>query len=210
MAAKKPTTTEKHEEPGLSVDWPRAFKSWAEGRTGLTEKELIDFFAAIFKLTPAEQKTLEGTLPKPPPKTPTPEKITPPPAPPPKQPTVKPELVIARTPYPKWWKDTYAWPITIITAGTHVVIPQTPGYKTYIATIVFTVSGETNITFEMGPFGQSGAMDFGGENEPRGIVMAMGESPMPCGEKGFKIITDGTDVRVAGFIVYYYESTKET
>ena len=124
---------------------------------------------------------------------------------PPKKPTVKPKLIIERTPYPKWWKDSYAWNINIDAAGTHIVIPQTPGYRTYISTIVLMVSGETNITFEMGPFGLSGEMDFGGENEPRGMVIAMGESPMPCGGAGFKIITDGIGVHVGGFIVYYYE-----
>lgn len=118
---------------------------------------------------------------------------------------VEPKLIIARTPYPKWWKDSRAWNININEAGTWRIIPQTPGYRTYIATLVFTVSGETNIVLQFGIFPPTGPMDFGGDGEPRGIVIAMGDSPAPCGEGGFVISSDGAGILVSGFVVYYYE-----
>src|SRR3972149_618136 len=175
-------------------------------------KTMVELKTVLDTLTPEEHidyeawaQDLPGHIEPAPPIKPEPT-----PAPPQEQPEIKPTLIIARTPYPKWWKDTYAWNINIQTAGTHVVIPQTPAYRVYIATIVLTVSGETNITFEMVTFGLSGSMDFGGDNEPRGMVIAMGESPMPCGSGGFKIITDGAGIHVGGLMVYYYESGKET
>lgn len=122
-----------------------------------------------------------------------------------KRPPVPPQLIIPRTAYPKWWKDARAWKINISEAGLYHVIDKTPGYRSYVTTIVLTVSGETNIIFGMGVFGESGAMDFGGTNEPMGIVIAMGNSPLPCGDGGFTIDSDGVGVRVRGFISYYYE-----
>jgi hypothetical protein len=116
-----------------------------------------------------------------------------------------PPVVITRTPYPKWWKDARAWAIQLVDAGTATVIGPTPGYRTYISTIVLTVSGETIITFGMGVFGSSGQMRFGGTDEPRGIVIAMGDSPLPLGGGGFTITSSGPGVNVGGFISYYYE-----
>jgi len=210
MAVEKPTTTKKPEEVKQKIDWPKAFKSWAEGRTGLTEKELIDVFASLFNLTPEERKTLEGKVKVIPPKPPTPKPPTPPPTPPPKQPTIKPELIIARTPYPKWWKDSRAWNINIDLAGTWTVINKQPGYYNYVSCIFLTVDGEVNITFGMGVFGSSGPIDLGGTNEPRGIVIAMGNSPLPCGEGAFTITSNADGVHIGGFIVHYYERISET
>ena len=118
---------------------------------------------------------------------------------------IAPQLIIPRTPYPKWWKDAIAKPINMDDAGELVILAPTPGYLVYVCTIVLTVSGQTNITLNMGVHGQSGAMDFGVTNEPSGIVMAMGNSPMPCGGGGFKITSDGPGIHVGGFITYYYE-----
>ena len=120
-------------------------------------------------------------------------------------PTVNPTLIIERTPYPKWWKDARAWGVDLTGPGTRVVIAPTPGYRTYISSIVLTVDGETNVTIGMGVFGVSGAMDFGGEGQPKGIVMAMGNSPLPCGEGGLTISSDGAGVHLTGLVVYYYE-----
>jgi hypothetical protein len=96
------------------------------------------------------------------------------------------------------------------TAGTEIIILPNPNFYLYIATIVLTVSEETDITFSFGVFGETGAMDFGGENEPRGIVIAMGNSPTSCGTGSFQIKSTGEDVHVGGFISYYRESVKET
>lgn len=114
-------------------------------------------------------------------------------------------LTITRTPYPKWWKNLQAAPISLSTAGTKVVVPLQSGYLLFIATIVLTVSGETDISFGFGVFGFSGSMDFGGTNEPRGIVIAMGDSPAPCGAGAFSVSSGGVGIAVGGFVTYYLE-----
>lgn len=136
-------------------------------------------------------------------------KIPPTPAPPQKQPTVKPTLIIARTPYPKWWKDLQTAAIDISDAATKIIILPNPNFYLYVASIVLTVDGETDITFGFGVFGNSGAMDFGGDGEPRGIVIAMGNSPTSCGTGSFQITSNGAGIHVAGFVSYYRESVKE-
>jgi len=132
------------------------------------------------------------------------------PAPPQKMPTIKPTLIIARTPYPKWWKDLQTAEISLDDAGTEIIILPNPNFYLYIATIVLTVDGETDITFHFGVFGASGAMDFGGDGEPKGIVIAMGNSPTSCGVGSFQITSSEAGVHVGGFVSYYRESVKET
>jgi len=193
------------EKPKAYFPTIKDFEIWVAGRVGLTQNEFFDIWVGAYDLTPAQEKTLRAQVKKEPVSTPTPKPpVSPAPAAP-KQPTVKPELIIERTPYPKWWKDARAWSIDIDGSGTHVVIRQTPGWRSYISTIVLTVSGETNITFGMGTFGSSGAMDLGGTDEPRGMVIAFGNSPLPCGEGGFTITSTGAGVHVGGFISYFYE-----
>jgi len=119
-----------------------------------------------------------------------------------------PELIIQRTNYPKWWKDLEVAKISLSDAGTQTVIPGRQGFRTFIASITFFVSDETNIVLTFGMFGLSGSMDFGGENEPRGITANMGDSPAPCGQGGFAITSDGSGTSVGGFVVYYSEPEK--
>jgi hypothetical protein len=182
-------------------NWLLLYNLWAAGRTGLTTTELVDAFADIYGLTLAERSALHAAvdkitppIPKPPPK-----------PPPPPKPKIPAELIIPLTRYPKWWKDSAAWNINIDGPATGVVVSPSPGYRTYIATIALTVDGETNITFGMGVHGSSGSMRFGGDGGPMGIVIAMGNSPLPCGIGGFSITVDGVGVHVGGFISYYYE-----
>lgn len=181
------------------------FEIWVEGRTGLTWREFFDAWVGSYDLTPKEIESLWNAIKGKEPKAPEKPKPKEPEKPKPKEPKVPPELIIERTPYPKWWKDSMAWNINIDGAGTHTVMSQSPGYRKYVSVIVLTVSGETNITFGLGTFGSSGAMNFGGEGQPMGMVIAMGNSPLPCGEGGFTITSTGVGVHVGGFIVYYYE-----
>jgi hypothetical protein len=184
------------------------FLGWVKNQSPLFQlDQLIILFASWQKMTPEEVRILREQISKLPPEKQPPKKPPekPPPEKPPEQPTEKPELIIERTPYPKWWKDARAWNIDIDVAGTHTVIKQTPGWRSYISTIVLTVDGETNITFGMGAFGDSGSMDLGGTDEPRGMVVAMGNSPMPLGGGGFTITSTGEGIHVGGFISYFYE-----
>jgi hypothetical protein len=209
MADKPTTTPTKPTQPQEKIEWPKAFKDWAAGRTGPTEKELIDIFATSYNLTPAERKTLEGQIKPETPKPPAPKPTAPVPAPPQKQPTVKPTLIIARTPYPKWWKDLQTAAIDMDNAGTEIIVLPGVDFYLYVATIVLTVDGETDITFGFGVFGQSGSMDLGGNGEPKGMVIATGNSPTSCGQGSFKITSTGVAVHVGGFVSYYRESVKE-
>jgi hypothetical protein len=118
---------------------------------------------------------------------------------------IPPGLEIPRTAYPKWWKDSSVALIGLINVASQQVIRPTPGSNVYVACISFTVSGETNVTFGFGDIQMSGPMDFGGDSEPRGIVMAMGESPAPCAQAGFTIYSSEPTVWVGGFTTYYLE-----
>ncbi len=139
--------------------------------------------------------------------TPKPPTTPPPPKPPPR---VPPTLIIARTPYPKWWKDLHTASINIDDAATEIIIMPNPNFLLYIATIVITVSGETDISFHFGVFGDTGAMDFGADGEPRGIVIATGNSPISCGTGSLQITTTGAGIHVGGFVSYYRERVIET
>lgn len=121
------------------------------------------------------------------------------------RPTAKPSTIITRSRYPKWWKDLSTAAISLTGAGTQVVVGGLPGYRTFVACIVITVSGDTNITFGFGVFGSSGAMNFGGTDEPRGIVINMAESPAPCGTGHFSISSNAPGINVGGFAVFYQE-----
>lgn len=147
---------------------------------------------------------------KPPAPTPKPPEKAPPapkaaaPEPLPKQPTVKPDLIIHRTPYPKWWNDEGIAKISLTSPGSQFVITAKGDYSLYIATIVFTVSGECDITLSFGSAGSSGSMNFGGEDEPRGIVIATGNSPTPCGSGSFMITASSDEaVTIGGYVSYY-------
>jgi hypothetical protein len=199
-----PTTTSKQ------TNWLPVYKNWAAGRTGFTTDELVEIFAALYRLTTEDLKTLKEQVAKEQPKPAAPKPAAPAPAPPQKQPEEKPTLIIARTPYPKWWKDLQTAEISLDDAATEIIILPNPNFYLYIATIVLTVDSETDITFSFGVFGNSGAMDFGGDGEPRGIVIAMGNSPTSCGTGSFQITSNGAGVHVGGFVSYYRESVKET
>jgi hypothetical protein len=141
--------------------------------------------------------------PKPPPPKPKEEPKPKPPGPP-AQPKVKPELIIPRTKFPKWWNDEGIAKISLTSPGSQFVITARGDYSLYIGTIVLTVDGECDISFTFGSAGSSGDMHFGGTDEPRGIVIAMGNSPAPCGTGSFMVTGTSDDtVSIGGFVAYY-------
>lgn len=143
----------------------------------------------------------------------TPEKLpatkpAPEPTPAPKQPTVKPELIIPRTPYPKWWKDSLTAKISLTAPGSQTLATVTGRLRLYVATIVITVTGETQITIAFGKYGASGPIYLGGEGQPMGMVIAMGNSPAPCGQGPLLIsATDPNDETpsIGGFATCFVE-----
>lgn len=118
------------------------------------------------------------------------------------QPTVPPSTIITRTRYPKWWDDSNVAAINLPGPGSQTIIPPGANQRTFVTCVVFTVSAETNVSLHFGDLGYSGSMDFGGSDEPRGIVIDMGASPAPCGRGSFSITSDGEDASVQGFAVY--------
>lgn len=106
---------------------------------------------------------------------------------PPIQPKVKPELLIERIPYPKWWRDSLNAKIQLTAPGSQVLATVTGKLRLHVSVIVITVTGETVITFTFGNAGSSGPIYLGGENQPMGMVVAMGNSPAPCGNGSLSI-----------------------
>jgi len=184
------------------------FEKWVEGRTGLTQPEFFDAWIGGYDLTPEQIKALRGQIKKGVPKPPTPKPPAPPVPPKPPGPIVKPELIIKRTPYPKWWKDSLNATIDLTTPGSAILATVSGKLRLYVATIVITVTGETVITISFGNAGSSGPIYLGGENQPMGIVIAMGNSPAPCGSGPLTITatdpTDGTP-SIGGFATCFAE-----
>ncbi|MBA7603351.1 hypothetical protein ES703_10458 [subsurface metagenome] len=91
------------------------------------------------------------------------------------------------------------------TAETHEIIPAVVGKKICITNLMFTVAGESNITLQSDANGLSGPLDFGGADEPRGMVHAFGDNPLKtvAGE-AFKITSSGA-VQLSGYVTYFTE-----
>jgi len=187
-----------------------AFDKWAEGRTGFSTGELEEIYAKTFGLAPEALKRLEAQTKTKATETLKPLPVAKPAVPPQKITTPAPDLIIARTPYPKWWKENLTAPINILGPATQVIVTGRADFRIWVATIVLTVSGETEITFTFGTMGLSGTMNFGGTDEPRGIVIAMGNSPASCGMGGFSIYSSGPGISVGGFVTFFMEEGKET
>lgn len=196
--------TEKPEAPRTPTNIKTDFEIWAKGRMGLTRTELAQNFADTHKLTPTEKYNLTEQIKGEEAEAIALEEAKKPPVPPQVQPAVKPNLIIKRTPYPKWWNDEGIAKISFSSPGSQFIVTARGDYSLYIATIVLTVSGECDITFSFGTAGSSGSMDFGGSDEPRGIVIAMGNSPTPCGSGSFMITaTSDESVLIGGYVSYY-------
>jgi len=184
------------------------FEKWIEGRTGLTQKEFFDVWVGAYDLTPEERKALWDQVKKEEPKPPPPKPPIPPTPPPPKEPVVPKELIITRTPYPKWWKDSLNATINFSAPGSATLATVAGKLRLHVATIVITVTGETVITITFGNAGSSGPIYLGGESQPMGIVIAMGNSPAPCGSGPLTISAtdpgDGTP-SIGGFATCFAE-----
>ena len=96
--------------------------------------------------------------------------------------------------------------INIATAATHDIIAAVADVKHHITSIMFTVAGQVNVTLINEGTNLTGAMDFGGTNEPRGMTHNYGQIPMVCGtNKKFQILLSAA-VQVSGVVTYYDEA----
>lgn len=170
------------------------FEIWVSGRTGLTLREFFDIWVGTYDLTPEQRESLWRQVKQPPPPKPPPPEKKPEPPPKPKEPTVPPELIIERTPYPKWWRDSLNAKIDLVAPGSQIIATIHGKLRLFVSAIIITVTGETVITFTFGNAGSSGPIYLGGTNQPMGIVIAMGNSPAPCADGSLSIsATDPTD-----------------
>lgn len=95
--------------------------------------------------------------------------------------------------------------INIATAATHDIIAVDGTKSHHITSIMFTVAGEVNVTLKDDGSVTSGAMDFGGTDEPRGVTHNFGLVPLVCGAgKKFQILLSAA-VQVSGIVTYYSE-----
>lgn len=130
-----------------------------------------------------------------------------PPIPQPAQPTVKPELVIKRTEFPKWWSNLTTAKIDISSQGSQILIPWRSGHFSYLVSMVFVCDGETDLSLRLASTPITGPMSFGGSDEPRGMTINFGEGPIPCGDQILYLFSDPPTppVQVSGLAVYYTE-----
>ncbi len=92
--------------------------------------------------------------------------------------------------------------INISTLGVNSIITGSAGKKIFITSIMFTVGGAVNVTLLEGGAAMSGAMDFGGTSEPRGMVSNFGFHGIELGNgKGFSINLSAA-VQVSGVVCY--------
>lgn len=93
--------------------------------------------------------------------------------------------------------------INIATIANHTIIAGTAAQKIHVINFIFTVAGEVNITLKSGTNALTGAMDFGGANEPRGMVTPLGVGPLVCNTGEDFVITLDTAIQTSGFVTYF-------
>ncbi|MEK7556360.1 MAG: hypothetical protein AAB538_00095, partial [Patescibacteria group bacterium] len=86
--------------------------------------------------------------------------------------------------------------------GVSTIISSSPGDILLIVSISLTVADETNITFYNKGVPISGPMDFGGDGEPRGIVVPIPFSPLDLGLGGSFQVGSSSAAQVSGMVCY--------
>lgn len=95
--------------------------------------------------------------------------------------------------------------IDFATAASHTIVAGQAGKKIKITSLIFTVGGETNLTLKSGSTALTGPMDFGGTDEPRGMVCTQGFLPYELAEGEAFVITSSSAVQVSGCVNGYIE-----
>ena len=102
-------------------------------------------------------------------------------------------------------QDITSVPINFATAGDHELVAGQAGKKIKVTSLTFTVAGETNITMYGGATAITGPMDFGGTNEPRGIVIPHGYVPYEVATGQALIVNSSAAVQVSGYVTGFIE-----
>ena len=102
-------------------------------------------------------------------------------------------------------RKTLSAVINIATAASHTIIAAVSGRKIIITSFFFTAGGEVNVTLKDGTTALTGAMDFGGESEPRGIVSNFGDNAIELTPGNAFVITLSAAIQVSGLVCYHFE-----
>jgi len=95
--------------------------------------------------------------------------------------------------------------ISFAGATDNQIIALVTGKKIKIVNLFLTVAGDVNLTLCSNANALSGVMDFGGTDEPRGMVVPLGIFPLETvSGEAFKIRAS-TDVQVSGYCNYFTE-----
>ncbi len=98
--------------------------------------------------------------------------------------------------------------ISFATAADQTIVTADATKKIKVVSLRLTVAGETNLIFKRAATAISGAMDFGGTSEPRGMV-DNGTIECPILETDVNeafVITNSAAIQVSGWIRYYLEA----
>lgn len=90
-------------------------------------------------------------------------------------------------------------------SGANIIITGSAGTKIKVVFIMFTVFAEVDVTFMSNSTPLSGEMDFGGTDEPRGMVAPMGIGPLVCETAEDFVIDLSGAVHIDGYCTYYKE-----
>jgi len=85
------------------------------------------------------------------------------------------------------------------------IVEASAGFKIHVVNLVFTVTGPVAVVLLSAADPISGAMDFGDEGEPKGMVLPLGLGPIVCGtNEAFNLDLDAA-VWISGFCTYYQQ-----
>lgn len=93
--------------------------------------------------------------------------------------------------------------ISAASSGNNTIVAAVTGKKITITTLFFTVAGEVNVTLYDAATAMSGAMDFGGTSEPRGMVASFFDVPLELRVGRAFIINLSGAVQISGTVAYY-------
>lgn len=95
--------------------------------------------------------------------------------------------------------------INFAAAGDNEIVAAVEDRQICIDTLMMTIAGECNLTLQSGENAMSGPLDFGGANEPRGMVCSFNGYPLKTGAGQPFCINASTAVQVSGYITYHLE-----
>ncbi len=107
--------------------------------------------------------------------------------------------------------NTLGAPISVSTAGNHLIIPGVANKSIRIVSLFFTVGSVVppativGITLFDGDVAISGPMLFSGGSGPRGIVIPFPYSPLGLHVGNSFLLHTSVDVPVAGMACYFYQ-----